>query len=52
MSGWTSYLKIDQLLFLPMQSVSMAVSTFVDKISAKAMSREQRKAFIVQRFFL
>ena len=29
MSGWTSYLKIDQLLFLPMQSVSLAVSTFV-----------------------
>ena len=29
MSGWTSYLKIDQLLFLPMQSISLAVSTFV-----------------------
>ena len=29
MSGWTSYAKVDQLLFLPMQSVSMAVSTFV-----------------------
>ncbi|MBQ4641218.1 MAG: MATE family efflux transporter [Oscillospiraceae bacterium] len=29
MSGWTAYLKIDQLLFLPMQSVSLAVTTFV-----------------------
>ena len=29
MSGWTSYLKIDQLLFLPVQSVALAVSTFV-----------------------
>ena len=29
MSGWTAYLKIDQLLFLPMQSVALAVSTFV-----------------------
>lgn len=29
MSGWTAYLKIDQLLFLPMQSISMAITTFV-----------------------
>ena len=29
MSGWTSYLKVDQLLFLPMQSISLAVTTFV-----------------------
>ena len=29
MSGWTAYLKIDQLLFLPMQSISLAVTTFV-----------------------
>lgn len=29
MSGWTAYLKIDQLLFLPMQSVSLAITTFV-----------------------
>lgn len=29
MSGWTSYLKIDQLLFLPMQSIALAVTTFV-----------------------
>lgn len=29
MSGWTAYLKVDQLLFLPMQSISLAVTTFV-----------------------
>ncbi len=29
MSGWTSYNKIDQLLFLPMQSISLASTTFV-----------------------
>ena len=29
MSGWTAYIKIDQLLFLPMQSISLAVTTFV-----------------------
>jgi len=29
MSGWTSYLKIDQLLFLPMQSIALAATTFV-----------------------
>ncbi len=29
MSGWTAYLKVDQILFLPMQSVSLAITTFV-----------------------
>jgi len=29
MAGWTAYLKIDQLLFLPMQSISLAATTFV-----------------------
>ena len=29
MSGWTAYSKIDQLLFLPMQSISLASTTFV-----------------------
>ena len=29
MSGWTAYLKIDQLLFLPMQSIALAITTFV-----------------------
>jgi len=29
MGGWTAYLKIDQLLILPMQSLSLAATTFV-----------------------
>ncbi len=29
MSGWTAYAKIDQLILLPMQSVSLASTTFV-----------------------
>lgn len=29
MSGWTAYAKIDQVLFLPMQSISLASTTFV-----------------------
>ena len=29
MSGWTAYGKIDQLLFLPMQSIALAATTFV-----------------------
>ena len=29
MSGWTTYAKVDQLLFLPMQSIALASTTFV-----------------------
>ncbi len=29
MSGWTAYSKIDQFMFLPMQSLSLAATTFV-----------------------
>ena len=29
MSGWTAYAKVDQLLFLPMQSIALASTTFV-----------------------
>jgi Na+-driven multidrug efflux pump len=29
MAGWTAYSKIDQLLFLPMQSIALASTTFV-----------------------
>ena len=29
MSGWTAYTKIDALMFLPMQSIALAVTTFV-----------------------
>ena len=29
MSGWTAYTKIDQIMFLPMQSLALAATTFV-----------------------
>lgn len=29
MGGWTSYIKVDQLVLLPMQSIAMATQTFV-----------------------
>lgn len=29
MAGWTVYVKVDQFMFLPMQSLSMSVTTFV-----------------------
>jgi len=29
LGGWTSYTKIDQFIFLPVQSISLAVTTFV-----------------------
>jgi Na+-driven multidrug efflux pump len=29
MSGWTTYAKVDQLVFLPMQSIALASTTFV-----------------------
>ena len=29
MSGWTAYAKVDQLIFLPMQSIALASTTFV-----------------------
>ena len=29
MSGWTTYAKVDQLVFLPMQSIALSVTTFV-----------------------
>ena len=29
MSGWTTYAKVDQMIFLPMQSIALASTTFV-----------------------
>ena len=31
MSGWTAYTKIDQLMFLPMQSLALSATTFVEQ---------------------
>ncbi len=43
MSGWTSYLKIDQLLFLPVQSIALAVSTFVGQNLGKGDVQRAKK---------
>lgn len=43
MSGWTSYLKIDQLLFLPMQSIALASTTFVGQNLGKGQVARARK---------
>ena len=43
MAGWTAYLKIDQLLFLPMQSISLATTTFVGQNFGKNQIQRARK---------
>ncbi len=41
--GWTAYNKIDQLFFLPMQSISMATTTFVGQnLGAGDIKRARR----------
>lgn len=43
MSGWTSYLKIDQLVFLPMQSISLSATTFVGQNLGKGLVTRAKK---------
>lgn len=43
MSGWTAYLKIDQLLFLPMQSIALACTTFVGQNLGKGKVDRAKK---------
>ena len=43
MSGWTAYLKIDQLLFLPMQSIALACTTFVGQNLGKGLLERAKK---------
>ena len=43
MSGWTTYAKVDQLLFLPMQSISLASTTFVGQNLGKNQVVRARK---------
>ena len=43
MSGWTAYLKIDQLLFMPMQSISLATTTFVGQNLGKNQVERAKK---------
>lgn len=43
MAGWTAYLKIDQLLFLPMQSIALATTTFVGQNLGKNQVQRARQ---------
>lgn len=43
MSGWTAYLKIDQLLFLPMQSIALATTTFVGQNLGKGQLQRAKQ---------
>lgn len=43
MSGWTTYAKVDQLLFLPMQSISLASTTFVGQNLGSRQNERARK---------
>lgn len=43
MSGWTAYAKIDQLIFLPMQSISLAATTFVGQNLGKGQTDRAKR---------
>ena len=43
MSGWTAYAKIDQLMFLPMQSLALASTTFVGQNLGADQPKRARK---------
>ena len=43
MSGWTTYAKVDQLLFLPMQSIALASTTFVGQNLGKNQPDRARR---------
>lgn len=43
MSGWTAYAKVDQLLFLPMQSLALASTTFVGQNLGCGQEERARK---------
>ena len=43
MSGWTAYLKLDTLLFLPVQSIALAVTTFVGQNLGKGQVVRAKK---------
>ena len=47
MSGWTTYAKVDQLLFLPMQSISLASTTFMGQNLGKNQVQRARKGVTV-----
>ncbi len=43
MSGWTTYSKVDQLLFLPMQSIALSSTTFVGQNLGAGKPERARK---------
>lgn len=43
MSGWTAYAKVDQLLFLPMQSIALSATTFVGQNLGKGQVDRAKK---------
>lgn len=43
MSGWTTYSKVDQLIFLPMQSIGLAATTFVGQNLGSHQAERARK---------
>ena len=43
MSGWTTYSKVDQLIFLPMQSIALASTTFVGQNLGKNQPQRARQ---------
>lgn len=47
MSGWTAYAKIDQLLFLPMQSIALASTTFVGQNLGKNQVARAKKGVTI-----
>jgi len=43
MGGWTAYTKVDQLIFLPMQSLALAATTFVGQNLGKGQPERANK---------
>lgn len=43
MSGWTTFMKVDQILFLPMQSLALSATTFVGQNLGKSQSERARE---------
>lgn len=46
MGGWTAYSKLDQLLFLPMQSLALATQTFVSQNLGRHFTDRAKKGVI------
>ena len=43
MSGWTAFHKVDQLMFLPMQSIALSATTFVGQNLGKGKENRAKK---------